>query len=374
MNSAFQSKGFNYTGSMENFNAQLVDNLTTAIVVLHHDNSLFHLNPAAESLLETSNSHVHMTPFEELVRNPEEVLSALSTVKQSGTTLIMRKVELVLVSHARILTDIAITRILDNDSQFIVLELQEFNRSWDMSRRETLISKHETTVEMIRGLSHEIKNPLGGIRGAAQLLAGELPDPQLQDYTNVIISEADRLVNLVDRLTGAYKPPNISQLNIHEVLERVRSLVEAETGGTISIIRDYDPSLPELEGDMEQLIQAVLNIVRNAMQALSEHKLKGRKPQITLRTRAMSHTPIGSVMHKLVARIDVIDNGPGIPAEISENIFYPLISGRAEGSGLGLSIAQNILKNHGGLIECESQPGLTRFMLSLPITHEGIIS
>lgn len=371
MNSAFQSKGLKSKLSTENFNSRLVDNLTTAIVVVDQDHNLFHLNHAAEALLETSDSHGHMAPLEELIRNPGDLISALETVGQSGTTLIIRKIELTLASNIKVLVDVAVTRLLEADAVYFILELQEINRSWALSKKETLISNHETTVEMIRGLSHEIKNPLGGIRGAAQLLASELPDPHLQDYTNVIIGEADRLVNLVDRLTGAYKFPEISNLNIHEVLERVRNLVEAETKGAITIVRDYDPSLPELRGDMEQLIQAVLNIVRNAMQALTENKLKGRKPQIILRTRVMSHSPIGPVMHKLVARIEIIDNGPGIPQELIETIFYPLISGRAEGSGLGLSIAQNILKNHEGLIECESQPGQTRFILSLPIRHEG---
>jgi two-component system nitrogen regulation sensor histidine kinase GlnL len=223
----------------------------------------------------------------------------------------------------------------------------------------------------LRGLSHEIKNPLGGIRGAAQLLASELPNSQLQDYTNVIIEEADRLVNLVDRLTGPYKKPVIRNLNIHEVLERVRNLIEAETQGAIRIIRDYDPSLPEISGDLEQLIQAVLNIVRNAMQALTENPRQKEPPQIILRTRAVTHATIATEPHKLIARIEVIDNGPGIPAGIIENIFYPLISGRAEGTGLGLSIAQSIIKNHAGLIECESQEGRTRFILSIPIQHEG---
>jgi two-component system nitrogen regulation sensor histidine kinase GlnL len=259
----------------------------------------------------------------------------------------------------------------DAGGVWYLLEIQEVNRSWAMSKKETLIAKHEITVEMIRGLSHEIKNPLGGIRGAAQLLASELPNPQLQDYTNVIIEEADRLVNLVDRLTGAYKKPVIRQLNIHEVIERVRSLVEAETRGTIDIVRDYDPSLPEINGDLEQLIQAVLNIVRNAMQALMENTRQDRPPQIILRTRAVTHATIGTTSHKLIARIEVIDNGPGIHAHMIENIFYPLISGRAEGTGLGLSIAQNILKNHAGLIECESQEGKTRFILSIPINSEG---
>lgn len=353
----------------ERFNTSLLDNLTTAVVVMDDDLSLYHLNPSAEALLETSNRHCHLIKAFELFRNPEEFMRALETVQQSGTTVIIRKAHFVLLNGSKLLVDFSLTPLGEGGTMRYLLELQEINRSWSISRKQTLIANHETTVEMIRGLSHEIKNPLGGIRGAAQLLAAELPDPQLRDYTNVIIEETDRLVNLVDRLTGPYKKPNITMLNIHEVLERVRNLVEAETKGAITIIRDYDPSLPEIRGDLEQLIQAVLNVVRNAMQALTESKMQGKTPRITLRTRAISHATIGSVLHRLVVRIEIIDNGPGVSPAIIENVFYPLISGRAEGTGLGLSIAQNILKNHRGLIECDSQPGRTCFSLSLPLNE-----
>ena len=355
----------------EAFNTSLLDHLTTAVVVLDRDFCLYHLNPAAEELLETSDRHSHNVPITDLLRYNEELIQSLNAVLESGSALIVRKVELVLPSGSRPLVDYAISRTEELGYPFFLLELQEVNRSWNINRKETLLSTHETTVEMIRGLSHEIKNPLGGIRGAAQLLAAELPqDSALRDYTNVIIGETDRLVKLVDRLTGAYKKPNFTQLNIHEVVERVRSLVDAETGGSIRIVRDYDPSLPELRGDMEQLIQALLNVVRNAMQALREHPDPSRPPQIILRTRALSHTTIGTQTYRLVLRLDVIDNGPGISPDLIGNIFYPLISGRAEGTGLGLSIAQNIIKNHNGLIECDSQPGCTRFSLSIPIQSE----
>ena len=355
----------------ESFNTSILDSLTTAVLMLNADHCLCHMNLAAQSLLETSNRHSHNAHINELLRNSHELVQALSAVSKSGTTIITRMVELTLANGNKILVDYSISILNELGENYFLLELHEINRSLSRTRKETLISNHETTVEMIRGLSHEIKNPLGGIRGAAQLLASELPDSQLQDYTNVIIEETDRLVNLVDRMTGAYKKPNIRPLNVHEVLERVRSVVEAETQGSIQLVRDYDPSLPEINGDLEQLIQAVLNIVRNAMQALTENKLQGREPQITLRTRAISNTTIGTITHRLIARIEIIDNGPGIAPDFLENIFYPLISGRAEGTGLGLSIAQNILKNHAGLIECESQPDKTRFILSIPFIHEG---
>jgi len=355
----------------ERFNTSLLDHLTTAVVVLDRNCCLYHMNPAAEELLETSTQHSRQVPLRELLRNSDTLLQGIESVADSDSSFIVRKAELTLASGSRLMVDFAISRLAEAGKTWYLIELQEINRSWNISRKEALLSTHETAVEMIRGLSHEIKNPLGGIRGAAQLLASELPDSQLQDYTNVIINETDRLVNLVDRLTGAYKKPNISRLNIHEALERVRNLVEAETRGSIKIIRDYDPSLPELRGDLEQLIQAVLNIVRNAMQALTENPHPKRTPQIILRTRAVSHATIGSTTHKLVLKIEIIDNGPGIPADLIENVFYPLISGRAEGTGLGLSIAQNIVKNHEGLIECESQEGRTSFIMSLPFNIEG---
>jgi two-component system nitrogen regulation sensor histidine kinase GlnL len=356
---------------IEHFNTRLLDNLTTAVVVLDKDFCLYHLNPSAEELLDTSNKHSHKASITDLIRNSAVLVQGMKSVLESNNSIIVRKTELVLTSGTKLQVDYAISKIEERAQPFFLLELQGINRSWAISRKEALLSTHETTLEMIRGLSHEIKNPLGGIRGAAQLLASELPDSQLQDYTNVIIEETDRLVNLVDRLTGAYKKPNITMLNIHEVLERVRNLVEAETKGSITFVRDYDPSLPELRGDMEQLIQAVLNIVRNAMQALTENPHPKRKPQIVLRTRAVGHATIGSTTYKLIMKLEIIDNGPGIPADIIENIFYPLISGRAEGTGLGLSIAQNIVKNHQGLIECESQEGRTSFIISLPFNTEG---
>ncbi len=371
MDAVHRKNGYQNILNTDSFNTSILDSLTTAVLMLNADHCLCHMNLAAQSLLETSNRHSHNAHMNELLRNSHELVQALSVVSKSGSTLITRMVELTLTNGNKILVDYSIAILNELGENYFLIEFHEINRSLSRTRKETLISNHETTVEMIRGLSHEIKNPLGGIRGAAQLLASELPDSQLQDYTNVIIEETDRLVNLVDRMTGAYKKPNIGQLNVHEVLERVRSLIEAETKGSIQLIRDYDPSLPEINGDLEQLIQAVLNIVRNAMQALTENKLKGREPQITLRTRAINNTTIGTVTHRLIARIEIIDNGPGIAPDLIENIFYPLISGRAEGTGLGLSIAQNILKNHAGLIECESQPGKTRFILSIPFIHEG---
>ena len=214
---------------------------------------------------------------------------------------------------------------------------------------------------MVRGLAHEIKNPLGGLRGAAQLLEREIDEASLKEYTQIIIGEADRLQNLLNRMLGPNDVPDIQSTNIHTVLERVRELVQAEAGESLQVQQDYDPSLPELQADPELLVQAVLNIVRNAAQALEG------KGDITLRTRVKRQFNIGVRKHRLVAVIDIIDNGPGIESDLQEKIFYPMITTRDEGTGLGLSIAQSLISRHQGLIECYSQPGNTVFTILLPL-------
>ena len=356
----------------DNLNTSLLDNLTTAIILLDKDLHVIYINPAAEALLETSDRHSHNTYIGDVLLNVKELVKALKNVKDNGVTFIARKVKLVKANTNRLTVDYSASRLIYENDTYIMLEIQELDRSYNISRKEMLISNHETTLGLVRGLGHEIKNPIGGIRGAAQLLAEELADNNLKDYTNVIIEEADRLVGLIDRLTGQYQKPALQQLNIHEVLERVYNLVIAETRGSIEVEKDYDPSIPEITGDMAQLIQAVLNIVRNAMQSLTESEPAVKNPKIILKTRTVNHVTIGPVMHKLVAKIEIIDNGPGIEPELFENIFYPLISGRANGTGLGLSLSQNILKNHNGLIECDSHEGETCFTISLPLSNEKV--
>ena len=208
-----------------------------------------------------------------------------------------------------------------------------------------------------------MKNPLGGIRGAAQLLARELSSPDQLEYTQIIIREVDRLRALVDQLLGPNKQLEPESLNIHEVLEHVRQLIEAEIDQTISVIRDYDPSLPDLSGDRSQLIQAILNITRNALQACEGQA----SCKLTLRTRVLRQFTIGSNRHKLVCKIDIQDNGPGVPEDMIGLIFLPMVTGRAEGTGLGLSISQSIINRHGGLLECQSEPGNTLFTIYLPL-------
>lgn len=243
----------------------------------------------------------------------------------------------------------------------ILIELQQVDRHLRITKEEQLLAQQNTSRMLVRGLAHEIKNPLGGLRGAAQLLDLELQDPELKEYTQIIIAESDRLQDLMDKMLGPNKPAHKSQLNIHEVLERVRHLVTVEAAHGIMLQTNYDPSIPEIFADKNQLIQAILNIVRNAVQAVQNHGV------ITIKTRVQRHMTIGRKRYKLTVKIDIIDNGPGIKPELMGQIFYPMITGRAEGTGLGLSIAQSLINQHNGLIECESEPGNTVFSIYLPL-------
>jgi len=240
----------------------------------------------------------------------------------------------------------------------LLAELRPIEQQLRHAREERLVIEQQSARELIRNLAHEIKNPLGGLRGSAQLLERELDKPELREYTQVIIQEADRLQRLMDRMLTPHRTPRVEPVGIHEVLERVRSLVRAEFG--LEIRRDYDPSLPELVGDREQLIQAVLNIARNAAQV--------RATDISFRTRAVRQVTILRQRHKLALDLQVIDDGPGVPEEIQDRIFNPLVSGREGGTGLGLSLAQTFVQYHQGVIEFESRPGRTTFRILLPLT------
>lgn len=351
---------------------RLLDSLTTSVLVLDPELRVQHMNLAAESLLAISGRQLNQVYIGDIFINGTGDVEEIKEALDDHRSFTKRKAQLLLLNGKNLHVDYTVTPLLDFQDAAVLIEIQGTNYAERISRDENLISTHETTRELVRGLAHEIKNPLGGIRGAAQLLAAELPGSELTDYTNVIIEEADRLHKLVDRLVGSRKPMEFRKLNIHEVLERVRNLVEAEVRDRdITVVRDYDPSIPELQGDSEQLIQAVLNIVRNAVQALESPHVKHRSGLIELKTRIMRNVTIGTVFHKLVIRVEVTDNGPGVPPELIDSIFFPMISGRAEGTGLGLSIAHSIVNQHKGIIECNSEPGSTRFSIYLPVLTQA---
>ena len=345
----------------------ILDSLSTAIILVDSDLLLCHMNPAAEALMAMSCESNTGEPITYFFHEAEETDRQLKIAAAQANHYTKRHAEWRLLSGGHITVDYTVTPFGDHEG--LIIEIQPIDRLLRISREEMLASSHETTRNLIRGMAHEIKNPLGGIRGAAQLLARELPHEGLTEYTNVIIDEADRLRNLVDRMLGPNQLPKWQALNIHEALERVCSIIKAESSDALNIVRDYDPSIPDMQGDKEMLIQSLLNIARNAMQALLEASVTNAAIQI--RTRVHRQYTIGRKHHPLVCRVDIIDNGPGILPAMIENIFYPIISGRAEGTGLGLTISQHLIHQHHGLIECESEPGKTCFSLFLPMESQN---
>lgn len=343
----------------------LLDSISTGIVALDADLRIVALNAAGQALLETSEARCIGQHAGSLILRSADWLESLQHALTNNTPHASRGVSLILVSGQDVRVDIIITPVLDGEGPFrLVVELTAVERLLKISRYENAQHAQETSRAIIRGLAHEIKNPLGGVRGAAQLLAKELPSAALAEYTDVIIREADRLRDLVDRLLGPNRQLAAELLNIHEIIEHVRNLITAESGNQVIVKRDYDPSLPEFYCDRAQLIQAVLNIMRNALQAAApalDHC------EIILRSRSQRQFTIGATLHRLVCRIDIIDNGPGIPADLMSAVFAPMVTGRADGTGLGLSIAQSIIYLHGGALECDSRPGETRFTLYLPM-------
>jgi two-component system nitrogen regulation sensor histidine kinase GlnL len=339
----------------------VLDNLSTAVLCLDANLAVTYLNAAGEMLLGVSVRQVERQPLATAVPALQPQSSRLRLALKEGAPYTERELRLPLPGEPTIV-DCTVTPFADGKGgRALLLEFLGQDHHLRISREGQLVAQQQVSREVVRGLAHEIKNPLGGLRGAAQLLERELSEPALKDYTRIIIGEADRLQKLVDRLLGPNKPPQLATTNLHEPLEHVRQLVEADLSDEITLARDYDPSIPDLQADPELLIQAFLNILRNAVQAV------GDEGHIVLRTRARRRLTLGGKTHRLVAQIDIIDNGPGIPAGLQEQIFYPLVTTRPEGTGLGLPIAQHLVRSHGGLIECVSRPGETVFSIYLPL-------
>ncbi len=342
--------------------------LATAVVVLDERFNVRYANQAAENLLGTAAKSLIGQPFLPLFAADAALERALAEALVTHWDYSAQNVSYARAGREPLPLSCTLTRIDVPDAPLLA-ELRPIEQQLRLAREERLIGEQQANRELIRNLAHEIKNPLGGLRGSAQLLERELDRAELREYTQVIIKEADRLQSLMDRLLTPHRAPRVGPLGIHEVLERVRSLVLAEFSAGIRIDRDYDPSLPDMVGDKEQLIQAVLNVVRNAAQALSIAGGRDRREgSITLRTRAVREVTLLRQRHKLALELQVIDDGPGVPEDIRERIFNPLVSGRDGGSGLGLSLAQTFVQYHRGVIECDSRPGRTVFRILLPLT------
>ena len=336
----------------------ILEHITLGTLLFRADWCVAALNPMAEMMLAVSARHAVGHRLSDQVRlDGQPLVSLLQQVAQQGQVVQQRGATLTAADRTRLTIDYLVNPLDDTDYP-VLLELQQVDRQLRISREKQLLSQQVASRDLVRGLAHEIKNPLGGLRGTAQLLAAE--GTAHRDYTDIIIREADRLQGLVDRMLGPDRPEQRTTINIHAILEHVRNLVLAGTSTNLHIVRDYDPSIPELAGVTDQLIQVVLNIMTNAVHALQDDG------QITLRTRIVRNYTLREQRHRLVLQLDIIDNGPGIAPNLADTLFLPMVTS-GEGNGLGLSIAQTLIAQHGGLIECQSEPGNTVFSILLPI-------
>ncbi|MCU7880282.1 MAG: PAS domain-containing protein [Candidatus Thiodiazotropha sp. (ex Lucinoma aequizonata)] len=341
---------------------RILDNLSTAILLFDRDFKLLYINSSAEMLFEVSARKVIGSSADEMIHcSGGLVQKNLSRSLETGQAFTEREHQFDLQEGHEITVDCTVIPLrTGQDINEFLVEIQQVDRQLRITKEEQIRSYNQASRALVRGLAHEIKNPLGGLRGAAQLLERELLDVSLTEYTQIIIEEADRLQNLVDSMLGPNCIQEMKPVNIHQVLERVCSLVKAETGLNLKIQKDYDPSIPLLTGDLDQLIQAFLNILRNGAKAA------GTKGVMGVTSRILRQFTIGNLRHRLVISIEISDNGPGIPLDIQERVFFPLVSG-SDGMGLGLSISQTLINRHQGLIEFTCKPGHTVFRVLLPL-------
>jgi two-component system nitrogen regulation sensor histidine kinase GlnL len=343
----------------------LLDNLSTAVLVLDDNMILQYANHAAQAVFERSLNLLIGYSFNQFIASSSLDFERFQNSMQHGEVYSDGEVTFKFTDGRHTQADVSVTRMLEDQNKRLLLEIRLVEQQKKISQENHQWAQQQAARELVRGLAHEIKNPLGGIRGAAQLLAKQLPSEELQEFTQVIIEQSDRLTNLVDRLLGPNLRPNFDWQNIHKVLEKVCTLVQLDPSHNILITRDYDPSIPDIYLDQDMLQQATLNIVRNSVQVLSDNReIAG---EITIVTRIERQVIIHGASFPLCVKIQIIDNGPGIPSELKNTLFYPMVTSKKEGSGLGLSISQTLIGHHRGKIEVDSWPGRTEFTLYLPI-------
>jgi two-component system nitrogen regulation sensor histidine kinase GlnL len=346
--------------------ARILDNLSTSVLIVDRAHALVYLNVAAETLFGVSRNQARGRPLAELLQDAAALNEIIDRAIETWRPFSRREVALRPVyGDNELIVDCTVAPFeAPGVAPAVLIEISDATQHQRITRETALLTQIGGSRLMIRQLAHEIKNPLGGLRGAAQLLARQLADASMREYTTVIISEADRLAALVDALLGPGHAPRKEPVNIHELLQHVGHLLAADAPAGVTIDRDYDPSLPPLRLDRNQIIQAMLNLGRNAMQAIAQNA--DRPGRIVLRTRALTNVSIGARRHRLVASVQFEDNGPGVPEFLRDTLFYPLVTGRADGTGLGLAVAQDLVSRHDGLIEFESRPGHTIFTILLP--------
>ena len=347
--------------------ARILDGLSTSVLIVDPAPSILFLNVAAETLLGVSRNQARGRPLAEFLADASMLNGLVERALETWRPFSRRELALQPVNgDSEIIVDCTVAPYEDARAPHSALvEISDATQHQRITRETALLTQIGGSRLMIRQLAHEIKNPLGGLRGAAQLLARQLADASMREYTSIIISEADRLAALVDALLGPGRAPRKELINVHELLQHVGYLLAADAPPGATIERDYDPSLPPLLMDRNLIIQAMLNLGRNAMQALAQ---KSDAPgRLTLRTRANTNVNIGARRHRVVASVQFEDNGPGVPEYLRDTLFYPLVTGRSDGTGLGLAVAQDLVSRHDGLIEFESRPGLTTFTILLPL-------
>ena len=348
-------------------NLKGMEDLATAILVCDKNLIIKHINPSAEILFELSHEKVVNKNISLFFEEIEFFKDALNQAKSKQSSYREHEYFIKTKQNKTICVSFTISPIEHKEFDFIV-EFIQMDQQLRVAREERMFIQQQANSELLRNLAHEIRNPLGGLRGAAQLLEKELNDKSLKEYTQIIINEADRLQNLMNKLLTPHQLPQYRKTNIHEVLERVRSLILSEFPDNLNLSRDYDVSLPEFIGDREKLIQAVLNVARNGVQAMLQDSPKDEM-NLNFITRAESQIVFHKQKHTTAIRLDIVDNGPGIDKKLIDKIFYPLVSGKESGSGLGLSLAQNFITQHNGMINCFSTPGETKFSIILPIQN-----
>ena len=340
----------------------ILDNLHSAVLVINQDLAIECMNPSAEHLFHISSKRAMHRSIKELLPHDPEFHDRLSRSAISSHPFTVYDHHFINHDGAEINVDYSVAPLSYKPTgKYLLIEFKKLGAFIKIAKEETLLHQHDATKSLLRGLAHEIKNPLGGIRGAAQLLEQEINEDD-KEYTNIIIREADRLQNLVDRMLGPKDLPHKSSVSIHKILEHIRQLIKVESGN-INIEADYDPSLPDLFADESMLIQAILNITRNAVAAVNGNG------KIILRTRSRRNCSIRSKSYPIVEQIEIIDNGEGIPEDLAETLFFPMVTGRADGTGLGLSIAQSLIQQHNGNIDFTSKPGETCFTILIPMEN-----
>ena len=342
----------------------ILDEANTAFVVVKNDLSIIYANSATEYLFLQSTHLLYQTTLHQLAIFYGFETFSVQNVFITKNAFTDNEVVFI-IDREEIIVELTATHMRFNNEPYVIIEMRRIDHLKKINSEYNQARQQKMAQQLVRGLAHEIKNPLGGLRGAAQLLEAELPNTDLKEFTQIIIEQADRLSALVDRLLGPQVVGSTTLTNIHSPLERVNKLVKLDLPNDISIKMDYDPSIPEMQIQPDLLEQALLNIIQNAVQALSENQVN--HAQITLKTRTASKIVINGLHHKLVCEIKIIDNGPGIPKKLKDTLFYPMVTGRSNGTGLGLSIAQELIKQNHGRIECKSSAGHTEFTIYLPL-------